>query len=420
MIYISIGSNLGNRLHNLRLAVEQLKERYLTNVQCSIVLETTCILPEGAPASWDKPFLNMIVAGEAHCTPQELLIGLKNIEREIGRPEHYERWSPRIIDLDILLWDDLTLDTPQLKIPHPELKTRDFLTHLLAMMNSPYPAPALTPCFLNTLALFPAFVGIVNITADSFSDGGRFNTPEAAMARALQLAKEGASIIEIGAQSTRAGAIIKSPEEEYSALQPVLEGLTPLIKDGTITLSVDTFTPSIIQNLLEKLPPLWINDVKGALDHKTLKAIAEHGSKLCVMHAPEIPANKNTILPLDQSPINILRDWAEKQIEQLLSLGFKKENIILDPGIGYGKSAYQDLEILRHLEALKACGVSILVGHSRKYYLQTLLTRPAAERDLETIAVSALLAQAADYLRVHNVADHQRFFVAQQALIGGL
>ena len=135
MLYISLGSNLGNRINNLRTAANLITTRCLRNSSVSIVLETEAILPENAPTSWNKPFLNMIIAGETDLSPDALLTVLKSIESEMGRSTPYERWSPRIIDLDILLWDKLEINSSTLKIPHPELINRPFLVHLLALMG---------------------------------------------------------------------------------------------------------------------------------------------------------------------------------------------------------------------------------------------------------------------------------------------
>ena len=202
MIYISLGSNLGNRRDHLHRAVDLLKERYLKNVRCSIILETECLLPIGAPEDWNNPFLNMVVAGDSSLSPELLLEGLKQIEQDLGRPKVQERWSPRVIDLDILFWEGVIRDTPSLKIPHPELKNRPFFTHLLAMMDISFKKENLSqPCFLKSFTLSPQLVGIVNITKDSFSDGGLYHTPDKAIQQALKLSEEGAAIIEIGAQS---------------------------------------------------------------------------------------------------------------------------------------------------------------------------------------------------------------------------
>lgn len=182
MIYISIGSNMGNRFFYLQKAAQLLQERYFKNLKSSIILETKAILPNDAPPEWDKPFLNMVVYGSCSSSPEELLKGLKQIECDIGRPQVYEKWAPRIIDLDILLWDNLTLDTSYLKIPHPELINRPFLLHLMAMLspmavvNKTFGTinPNIKDCFLRSFTLSPELVGIVNITPDSFSDGGLY------------------------------------------------------------------------------------------------------------------------------------------------------------------------------------------------------------------------------------------------------
>lgn len=418
MIYISLGSNLGHRLKYLENAVELVKSRYLKNAQCSIVLETAPILPKNAPAEWYKPFLNMIVAGESDLSPPVLLKGLKQIEQELGRPKVYERWTPRVIDLDILSWDDLFLDTPDLKIPHPELPNRPFFLHLLSLMGSTQfgyrqNGQVFQDCFLRSLSITPRLVGIVNITPDSFSDGGLYNTSEKAIAQALKLAEVGATVVEIGAQSTRPGASLNNPEEELAKLTPVLDGLMPWMENGAIDISVDTFHPSVIHHLLNNYPIAWINDVRGNLDDTTLKQIVERQCRFCIMHSLSIPASKDKILPHHEPPMNVLLDWAKWTQDRLLSLGFAPDSIILDPGIGFGKNPYQSIEVLRCFEALKNLGSPILIGHARKSFMSSFSKEQAKNRDIETLAVSEILAEKADYLRVHNVAEHMRFFVAR-------
>ncbi len=427
MIYISIGSNLGNRFNYLRRAVALLKESYLNNVSCSIVLETNCILPAGAPAKWNRPFLNMVVAGECDLSPDSLLQGLKDIEHEMGRPVAYERWSPRIIDLDILLWDNIHLDNDHLTIPHPEIHNRPFLMHLLELMgidertqqvlqNSPY-LPV--NCFTNSFTLSPSLVGIVNITSDSFSDGGLCYAPDKAIEQAISHAANGA-VVELGAQSTRPGAIIQGPEAEYQKLKPVLDGLEPFMKNGEMIVSIDTFRPEVIDKILNNYSISWINDVKGELSDDILKAISSHKCTICLMHSLGVPAQKDILIPFDESPIDVIKNWAMKNIERFLSLGFSEESIIIDPGIGFGKCALQSIEIFQNLEALKDLNIKVLVGHSRKSFMQAFSVHPAKDRDTETLAVSELIAYKADYLRVHNVDDHMRFFTAKHAINGAV
>ena len=417
MIYISIGSNIGNRLSHLQRATELLKKRYLKDLKSSIILETKAILPNGAPPDWNKPFLNMIVYGSCSSSPEELLKGLKQIECDIGRPQVYEKWAPRVIDLDILLWDDLTLDIPDLKIPHPELVNRPFLLHLMAMVNKTF-AFNVQDCFSKSFTLSPKLMGIVNITPDSFSDGGLYYDANRATKQALQLVSDGASIVDLGAQSTRPGASIKTPEEEYERLKPILDNLSDYMKNGDIEVSIDSFWPDVILNVLKHYNIAWVNDQKGDLSSNTLKEVASSGCSVVIMHSLSIPPNKDNIIPHDTDPIDIINNWAEKSINKLLGMGFDENSIIIDPGIGFGKSMYQNIQILRSIETLQNFGCKVLVGHSRKSFISSFSIESPSNRGLETIATSAILQNKIDFLRVHNVRDHMRFFVAQAVLKG--
>jgi 2-amino-4-hydroxy-6-hydroxymethyldihydropteridine diphosphokinase/dihydropteroate synthase len=435
MIYISIGSNLGNRLNNVQKAVSLLKERYFSDLKMSIVLETLAIVPSNASTEWDRPFLNMVVQGSSAISPEKLLAGLKAIEQEIGRPAVYPKWGPRLIDLDILLWDNLTVISPQLVIPHPELLKRSFLIHLIALLNPEcryqssqenlynnktfgeiaYLTSNINACYEHSFVINPKLVGVVNITPDSFSDGGLNFNPENAIARSKALITEGATVVELGSQSTRPAAVMLDSDMEYIRLQPVLEGLSDRLKNKEVIISIDTFLPQTILNILKDYPVSWINDVKGDLDEKTLKKISEKNLKLVIMHSLTIPPRADQCLDFETTAIMHVAQWAKQKIGRLEKCGFSKDNIIIDPGIGFGKTAYQNILLLKHMYQFKELGCEILVGHSRKSYISTFFNSTAKERDLETIAISqALVSQNVDYLRVHNVQEHQRFFVAQQ------
>jgi 2-amino-4-hydroxy-6-hydroxymethyldihydropteridine diphosphokinase / dihydropteroate synthase len=435
MIYISLGSNLGSRINNLRHAVDLISEGILSNIRCSNIIETEAILPKNAPPAWNKPFLNMVISGEAKLSPHALLTGLKAIEQEIGRPAVYEKWSPRIIDLDILLIDDAQLDDPQLTIPHPELNNRPFLLHLLAMMGlqncHPQACSGSKPTdseILNqvqddrlyrptkSLSLHPALVGIVNVTPDSFSDGGLYNNTDQAVEKIWELARNGASVIDIGAQSTRPGAGIIGPGLEYQRLKPVLDSLAGPMDSGDLQISVDSFWPEIIHKLLSDYQISWINDVKGELDDDTLKMIADKKCKYCIMHSLSVPVNSSEFLPSDANAMSVIKEWGSRTIERLLKLGLALDNIILDPGIGFGKTPYQNLDILRSISELKILGTQIMIGHSRKSYISALCNAKAIDRDLETIAISLGLMHDVDFLRVHDVEGHMRAMVAYNAV----
>jgi len=436
MIYVSIGSNLGNRLENIRRAMNLLKKKIFIKMKCFPILETEAITPYDAPIKWSKPFLNTIVSGESSLLPEDLLKKLQEIEAELGRPAVRKKWEPRIIDIDVLLWDDLIMETPSLVIPHPEICNRPFLVHLLALINPllRYPDVAscqrfrnktfgeiarsfsnIAECFDNALTAYPQLVGVVNVTPDSFSDGGRYFDSRQAIKKALELASDGATVVELGAQSTSPGATIIDSEEEYLRLVPVLDGLSGEMKAGTIKISVDTFYSDVVRKILKQYQVSWINDVKGDLDGEILKKTASKGCKIVVMHSLSIPAKKGECLNENIHSVDEIITWSEKTLTRLVKCGFQKNSVILDPGIGFGKSFYQNLALIKAAKQIKKIGCPVLFGHSRKSYLSAFCKSFPIERDLETIAVSDYLNECdIDYLRVHNVRDHQRFFVTKQ------
>ena len=432
MIYISIGSNLGNRLANLRQAVWLIKANILDQTYESIILETKALLKNNAPKSWDKPFLNMVIVGKTELSPHDLYKKLVEIERQVGRIYSKEKWAPRIIDLDILIYNDQMIDTSDIKIPHPELLNRDFLLHLLALMPGEY-RPFIqtqeqkirvdeyahnhvdfTDLFTKAFALGPCIVGVLNVTPDSFSDSGKNFDPEMAVENAYKMVRDGAEIIDIGAQSTRPGiGKIIGPEKEYERLSPILNGL----KNIDAKVSIDTYHPELINRLLQEYKIDWINDVTGNLSGDVLQEIALSGCKILTMHSLSIPLSKKKILPHDIPTIESIRVWGEKVIEKMQRYNFSEEDIIIDPGIGFGKSIYQNLDILKGIQEIKKLGVKILIGHSRKSFMTGFVEKPAPQRDIETIAISGNLDRVeADFIRVHNVRDHHRLLVANRAL----
>ena len=419
-VYIALGSNLGHRLNFLRKAVEGLKE-LLTFVKTSIVLETEALVLENSPEEWNRPYLNMVVAGETNLTPQELLQCLQKIERRLGRSPDHPLWGPRTIDLDILLYDDIVLSTNELTIPHKELHKRDFLLHLLASISPRTIHPALGESFevlaqkklsetksffSRSFTLYPQLVGIVNVTPDSFSDGGHYFNPEAAVKHCHRLIQEGASVLDLGAQSTRPGSVQLSTKEEWERLYPVLEGLD--LK--SIPVSIDTYRDDLVERLLEKYPIAWINDVSGCLKKSTLKLIAQVGCKLCTMHSLSVPPKKEKNIKTDWETLD---SWCERQIDLLKHCGFALNDIVLDPGFGFGKTPYTTGYLLRTIEHMHQWKCPIYIGHSRKSFYNLLGQREAQERDIETLAISQVLKAKVDYLRVHNVEIHQRLLSTQ-------
>ncbi len=243
-------------------------------------------------------------------------------------------------------------------------------------------------------------VGILNVTPDSFSDGGSFVDPEIAVAQALKMVEQGAAIIDIGAESTRPGAMSLSHEEEWARLEPILYALPSKILSGV---SVDTRHPETAEKSLA-FGVAWINDVSG-FPQAMIDVVHDSSCKIVVMHSLSVPADKTIVLPEDVDVVMVVRDWFVEKLQQLEAQGISADRIIFDPGIGFGKTAAQSLELIRRAKELRVDGTALMFGHSRKSFLSLTPNASLTEHDEATCEVSAYLAsQGVDYLRVHNVA----------------
>lgn len=239
-------------------------------------------------------------------------------------------------------------------------------------------------------------MGILNVTPDSFSDGGEHFDTESAVEWAMAMEKDGADIIDIGAQSTRPGADRITAEEELSRLLPVLEALKGKL---SVPVSVDTFFPECAEAAI-KNGAVIINDVSGDFNESIAALCAEAGAGYIVTHAP-CTADGEAVYP--DGVIADIRKFFISCIEKAYKAGLPAEQLCLDPGIGFGKSRKDDLEILRNAEWLKVSPYALLCGVSRKR-VTDVMSLPAAERDFSTAAAdTALISGGADILRVHNV-----------------
>lgn len=248
-------------------------------------------------------------------------------------------------------------------------------------------------------------VGILNITPDSFSDGGKFLDVKAAISHIEKMIGEGANVIDIGAQSTRPGAEILSSEQEWQKLEPILQELAK--NKYRTKISIDSYHPQTIKKSLEYKVD-FINDVTGCKDSEMKKLAADSGKKIIFMHSLSVPADKNITIPENEDVINVLGNWLENKIAELSAAGIKKNNMIFDPGIGFGKTAKQSLEIIMNIEKFKIFGIEILVGHSEKSFLTLFTDKPAGQRGEQTRRFSKVLAaKEVDYIRVHDVAGNK-------------
>jgi dihydropteroate synthase len=247
-------------------------------------------------------------------------------------------------------------------------------------------------------------VGILNVTPDSFSDGGIYLEPVQAAWRIAALRDDGADIIDIGAESTRPGAEPLDTREEWMRLRPALHAAVEM---HVPVISVDTRHALTVERAIT-MGAHWINDVGGFTDPDMLKVVKDADCKLVVMHSLGVPASPERTLPEQESAIEAVCAWARQAVERLMGEGIDRARIILDPGIGFGKNMMQSLEIVRRISELKTLGLPVMVGHSRKSFLSLFTDRPAAERDEETLILSEFLAvQRVDYLRVHEMKRHR-------------
>lgn len=261
-----------------------------------------------------------------------------------------------------------------------------------------------------------AIVGILNVTPDSFSDGGKYHAAASALEYAEQMMEAGAHVIDVGAESTRPGAVPLTADEEWQRLAPILPALVDAARGTHTKISVDTRHAPTAEKALERGVD-WINDVGGLRDAAMLNALAGSSAPIVFMHALTLPADPNVVVDEKQDIIAALKEFVADTLERAEKHGIRKDRLIFDPGIGFSKTAMQSLEILRRVGELQALGVKLLIGHSRKSFLSLVTRAPAAERDALTLAVSAyLLEKRVDYLRVHDVTRHMELLTLHSLL----
>lgn len=265
----------------------------------------------------------------------------------------------------------------------------------------------------------PQVMGIVNVTPDSFSDGGRHIDPRAALRRCEQLVGEGADILDIGGESTRPGAAPVSPAEELARIEPVIRGALTL----GVPVSVDTFKPEVMQRVLD-----WgvdiINDVRALQEAGSALVVARHGScGVCLMHMHRDPQSMQ-LAPMEGDAVPVVRAFLAQAAARLQVLGVDHARIVLDPGIGFGKTVAQNCALLARQRALADLGFPLLVGWSRKSTLGAItavdgVATPPAARLLPSVAAALLAVErGAAVVRVHDVRETVQALRVWQACSG--
>jgi dihydropteroate synthase len=245
----------------------------------------------------------------------------------------------------------------------------------------------------------PLIMGVVNVTPDSFYDGGRHATAPAAIAHARRLVGEGADLLDIGGESSRPGAEAIAADEELARVLPVLEGL----HDVGVPVSVDTTKPEVMRAALDHGAAM-INDITALAAPGAVEAVARSGAAVCLMHMQGRPRSMQAD-PVYADVVAEVRGFLAARAQTCVAAGIARERIVLDPGFGFGKTVDHNLALLAHLGELATLGFPVLAGWSRKSSLGRITGRPAEDRLAASVAAALIAVErGASIVRVHDVA----------------
>jgi len=416
LIYIGAGTNLGNRAENLRLAA-QLLPPAVKILRTSSVYETE---PWGFKDQ--NSFYNLVWEAETTLPPASLLSYLKKIEKRIGRIPNF-RYGPRVIDLDILLYDDESIQTDELIIPHPQIPNRQFVLVPLCDLIPEKLHPEFGKTWHQLLSELPSaeitavtekidfsrivfrwgirtyLMGILNLTPDSFSKDGIYGTSDEMIRKALQkseaLIAAGMDIIDIGAESSRPGFTTITVQMEQERLLPVLKAIRTHFP--SLVLSVDTRNASTAEAAIQ-IGADWINDIGGAAYDDKMALVCASS------HCPIVLMRNKPLQPTGDT-INSVRSELLSLVDNARKAGIRDEQIIIDPGIGFGTTPEQNLEIINNLQRIREMGFPVLIGPSRKSFIGHYLQKEIEARlEGTAAAIAAGIMNGADIIRIHDAA----------------
>ena len=260
----------------------------------------------------------------------------------------------------------------------------------------------------------PLVMGVVNVTPDSFYDGGRYGSPQAAIVQARRLAEEGADLLDVGGESSRPGAAPVTAEEELARILPVLEG----IADLEVPVSVDTTKPEVMRTALARGAAM-INDITALAAPGALELVAAADAAVCLMHMQGSPRTMQAE-PTYADVVGEVRDFLAARAAACVAAGIARDRIVVDPGFGFGKTVAHNLALLARLGEIATLGFPVLAGWSRKSSLGRITGRPADDRLAASVAVAMLAVQrGARIVRVHDVAATRDALAVLAAVEGG-
>ncbi|MFM7481729.1 MAG: dihydropteroate synthase [Candidatus Methylopumilus sp.] len=245
----------------------------------------------------------------------------------------------------------------------------------------------------------PLIMGILNITPDSFSDGGQYFTLDSALKRAHQMIEEGVDIIDIGGESTRPGSDPVSVDEELKRITPIIEALK---KESDIAISIDTYKPEVMKAVID-LDVAMINDVYALSQPGAIDVIKESNVGLCLMHMQGTPKTMQ-VNPQYSNVVSEVKLFLEARVNHLMLEGIDQSRIILDPGFGFGKTFEHNIELLQHLESFQSLKFPLLVGLSRKSFIRKILNGDSDDQLSGSLSAAIFsVIKGAKILRVHDV-----------------
>jgi dihydropteroate synthase len=262
----------------------------------------------------------------------------------------------------------------------------------------------------------PVLMGVLNVTPDSFFDGGEFLDPDKAVARAVSLLDEGAQIVDVGGESTRPGSDPVGPEEELRRVMPVLRGILAARPEAVV--SIDTYRASTAEATLDAGARV-VNDVTALGDPRMAGVVAERGCPIVLMHMRGEPKSMQQD-PRYEDVVREVRDFLARRAERAILAGVEEGNIVLDPGIGFGKTLEHNLTLLNRLDALVELGFPVLVGASRKSFLGKIVGSGSPKDRLFGTVASNVVAyeRGASLFRVHDVRANKEALAVAAAIRG--
>ncbi|EGC32529.1 hypothetical protein DICPUDRAFT_155477 [Dictyostelium purpureum] len=446
IVYLAFGSNMGDKYENIVKSFEILKEKVN-------ILETSFMYESGAQYFLEQDsFFNCVCKGSTDLKPQELLVFIKSIEEKMGRDFKMFKNGPRIIDIDIIYYNSQILKIETLEIPHPLMWERDFVLIPLCDIapNFMHPTLHITSNRMK-MNLKPSSIqkifrigkinwrwnkktfimGILNVTPDSFVDGGKYDSVQKSLDQATKLITQGSDIIDIGGQSTYPGAAQITIQEEIDRVVPVIKKIREKYPD--IPISIDTYNHQVAKEAILAGCNL-INDVSGAMKDPNMFLIAkEYKTPIILNHQQpttqylqqkqnEQNVNANTnqssqkIDLSNPSVITTLNNFFKERIETATKLGLYRWQLILDPGLGFYKTYEQSIEIIKKGKDLISLGFPVLIGPSRKGFIAQTIAKydessngevppPNSERRLYgTVACCCIAASwGVNIVRIHDI-----------------